>query len=242
MRLVESQIFLGYPALCCCSTKMGHTFGTEPRRSLSKAYTTAIDGVRIGPKVGSCGTGGLSARDRGRLGHHARSALGGLSRIGCGTRPSVLLVDPDPVTSGRGPWHIRSLFEGGAGADGAELRLIELPTRLAGIAIERKEAEDRIYFMANHDALTGLPNRILLKDRLSQALFYAQRYGRWVAVVFIDLDNFKVVNDSLGHNAGDDLLKVVAARMTACVRSTDTVVRLGGGRIRRDFVRSAQGR
>jgi diguanylate cyclase (GGDEF)-like protein/PAS domain S-box-containing protein len=93
---------------------------------------------------------------------------------------------------------------------------------------ERKRAEDRIQFMANHDALTGLPNRTLLKDRLSQAVLYAQRYDGWVTVVFIDLDNFKTVNDSLGHNAGDELLKAVARRMTSCVRSTDTVVRLGG--------------
>ena len=80
----------------------------------------------------------------------------------------------------------------------AETRLVDIATRIAGIAIERKLAEERIHFMANHDALTGLPNRTLLKDRLSQAMLYAQRYGRGVTVAFIDLDNFKFVNDSLG--------------------------------------------
>jgi diguanylate cyclase (GGDEF)-like protein len=109
-----------------------------------------------------------------------------------------------------------------------ETRVIDAATRIAGIAIERKQSEDRIHFLANHDALTRLPNRALLKDRLSQALLYAQRYDRWVTVVFVDLDNFKIVNDSLGHNAGDELLKTVASRMVDCVRATDTVVRLGG--------------
>jgi diguanylate cyclase (GGDEF)-like protein/PAS domain S-box-containing protein len=93
---------------------------------------------------------------------------------------------------------------------------------------ERKRAEDQIHFMAHHDALTGLPNRTLLMDRLSQALLHAQRNNRRATAIFIDLDNFKLINDSLGHNAGDALLRTVAERMVACVRATDTVVRLGG--------------
>jgi diguanylate cyclase (GGDEF)-like protein len=109
-----------------------------------------------------------------------------------------------------------------------ERRLIDPITHIAGIAIERRHAEERIHHMAHHDALTGLPNRILLEDRLNQAILHAQRYGRQVAVIFIDLDNFKMVNDSLGHGAGDELLKVMANRMTQSVRSSDTVVRLGG--------------
>ena len=93
---------------------------------------------------------------------------------------------------------------------------------------ERKRAEDQIHFMALHDVLTGLPNRYLLMDRLTQALLQAQRSSARATVIFIDLDNFKLVNDSLGHNAGDTLLKVVAERMIRCVRATDTVARLGG--------------
>jgi diguanylate cyclase (GGDEF)-like protein len=109
-----------------------------------------------------------------------------------------------------------------------ELRLADIAVRIARIAIERKAAETRIHFMATHDALTGLANRSLLEDRLAQAILYAQRYDRTVAVVFLDLDNFKLVNDSLGHGAGDDLLKQIAARLVDCVRNSDTVVRLGG--------------
>ena len=93
---------------------------------------------------------------------------------------------------------------------------------------ERKRAEDQIRFMALHDVLTGLPNRSLLMDRLTQALLQAERNQVRATVMFVDLDNFKLVNDSLGHNAGDALLKVVAERMVGCVRTADTVARLGG--------------
>jgi diguanylate cyclase (GGDEF)-like protein/PAS domain S-box-containing protein len=94
---------------------------------------------------------------------------------------------------------------------------------------ERKLAEERIHHMAHHDDLTGLPNRSLIRDRLDQAILHAQRKARCVAVAFIDLDSFKLVNDGLGHNAGDELLKVVGARMRDCVRcDDDTVGRFGG--------------
>ncbi len=112
--------------------------------------------------------------------------------------------------------------------DGIEAQTVAMATRIAGIAIERTRAENSIRHMASHDALTGLPNRTLLADRLDQALLHAKRYGRGVTVAFVDLDNFKLINDSLGHHAGDELLKTIATRMRDCVRSTDTVVRLGG--------------
>jgi diguanylate cyclase (GGDEF)-like protein len=93
---------------------------------------------------------------------------------------------------------------------------------------ERKLAEERIRHMAHHDELTGLPNRSLIRDRLDQAVRNAQRNGGHLALAFVDLDGFKLVNDGLGHNAGDELLKVVGCRMQACLRRTDTLGRLGG--------------
>ena len=93
---------------------------------------------------------------------------------------------------------------------------------------ERKQWEQRILLLANHDALTNLPNRNLLKDRIGQALAQARRNGGQGAVLFIDLDQFKAVNDSMGHDVGDSLLKEVAQRLVSSLRSQDTVARQGG--------------
>lgn len=92
----------------------------------------------------------------------------------------------------------------------------------------RKQAEERIKELAFFDQLTGLPNRTLLLDRLRQALAATSRSGSYGALLFIDLDNFKTLNDTLGHDTGDMLLKQVAQRLTLCVREGDTVARLGG--------------
>ncbi len=93
---------------------------------------------------------------------------------------------------------------------------------------ERKHQQDRIWRQANYDALTGLPNRELLRDRLDGALAQAQRRRGRLAVLFVDLDQFKQANDRLGHAAGDHILREVARRMLECLRDTDTVARLGG--------------
>ena len=93
---------------------------------------------------------------------------------------------------------------------------------------ERMEAQERLHHLAHHDGLTGLPNRILLQDRLDQAISRSRWHERKIAVLFLDLDRFKVINDTLGHNIGDIMLKEMALRLSDCVREGDTVARFGG--------------
>lgn len=119
--------------------------------------------------------------------------------------------------------------------DELERRVAERTAELAGTIValhaeiaEREQAEARIRYMAHHDALTGLPNRELLQDRLAQAIAYAHRHGTKVALLFIGLDNFKQINDTLGHSVGDRLLQLVAARLQLGVREGDSLARSGG--------------
>jgi diguanylate cyclase (GGDEF)-like protein len=196
--------------------------------SLPEAYSQAIDGVAIGPGVGSCGTAAYRREavvvadiSRDPLWKDFKDLAASYGLRSCWSAP---ILSHHGAVLGTFAMYSGEVREPGA----AETRLTEMTTRIAAIAIERKRAADQISFLAHHDALTGLPNRSLLKDRLTQAMLQTQRHNPWVSVVFVDLDNFKTVNDSLGHTAGDALLKVLADRMVECVKATDTVVRLGG--------------
>jgi len=107
---------------------------------------------------------------------------------------------------------------------GQPLRMIGIHTDIS----DRKYSEERVFQLAHYDTLTGLPNRVLFMDRLHQDISKAQRHEHSLTLVFLDLDRFKEVNDALGHDAGDQLLKEAAQRLKGCVRASDTVARLGG--------------
>jgi len=109
-----------------------------------------------------------------------------------------------------------------------ELNFIEAAASVLSAGLQRVQSEERLAFLAQFDGLTGLPNRTLLADRFAQSIVQARRRGTQLGVLFLDLDEFKLVNDTLGHSGGDHLLKEIAQRLQAAVRSGDTVARFSG--------------
>jgi diguanylate cyclase (GGDEF)-like protein/PAS domain S-box-containing protein len=227
VRLIERQLEGVFGSILLLDETGKHlTHGAAP--SLPPAYSQEIDGISIGPAVGSCGTAAYRresvivadvANDALWTDFRDLAALHGLRS--CWSTPILSHQGSVLGTFAMYSAEVRSPTE-------IETSLTQMTTRTAAIAIERKLAENQISFMAHHDMLTGLPNRSLLIDRLTQAMLQTERHNPWVSVVFVDLDNFKFVNDSLGHSAGDTLLKEVSRRMLDCVRPTDAVMRLGG--------------
>lgn len=113
-------------------------------------------------------------------------------------------------------------------ATDAELEVLRICADLAGIAIESRASEERIRYLAHYDGLTSLPNRFLFEEYLELALRNAQRNRKKFAVLFLDLDRFKEINDTLGHDAGDLVLREIARRMRNCLRHNDKIARMGG--------------
>ncbi|MDM0056301.1 putative bifunctional diguanylate cyclase/phosphodiesterase [Variovorax fucosicus] len=196
--------------------------------NLPAAYMDAIEGVRIGPSVGSCGTAAYRAEavittdiQTDPLWAEYRELAASHGLRSCWSAP---ILSQEGAVLGT-----FAMYSGAVRAQSpGEQKLVELATRIAGIAIERRRSEERIRHMAHHDELTGLPNRLLLNDRMAQALAQADRSGCPMALLFLDLDGFKFINDSFGHAAGDAVLVAVAGRMSDAIGAGDIVARLGG--------------
>ena len=200
--------------------------GSAP--NLDPRYVSLLDHVPIGPTIGSCGTAAYRNEQVVTRDIYADPHWADYVEI---VRPfGFRSCWSTPIRSYQG--EVLGTFalysETVSEPMDAERELQTFATNLAAIAIERDRTERRIHFMAHHDALTGLPNRTLFDARVREALEEAPARQEWVALAFIDLDNFKLINDSLGHHAGDDLLRIVARRMTENVRKSDMIVRLGG--------------
>jgi len=223
-RLVERQC----PELVCSLLLVGdgHFYqGAAP--SLPPAYFEAFEGLEVTPTGGPFGAA-------------------------CWRKPVIVPdIAKEPALREQAPillnlklkacWSVPILSAGGVALgvfalyyrekrepSPAELELLEMASRLATVAIEQRLLHDKLAYQARHDALTGLPNRYMFEDWLRQALAEARRQDWLVAVLFIDLDRFKQINDTLGHSVGDMLLKQVSRRFEKCLRKSDSLARMGG--------------
>jgi len=226
-RLVESQLN-GILCSVLLLDEEGRRLRHAAAPGLAPDYIKAIDGAEIGPSVGSCGTAAYRRQPVIVTDILADPLWADFREL---VRPyGYRSCWSTPILSDRGEaLAVFAMYSRTVRAPtSVESRLLEMAIHIAGIAIARRRAEERIQFMATHDELTGLPNRAQFGEQLAGALQAAAQRGAWLCVVYIDFDNFKYVNDSLGHGAGDSLLKTMAERMVAAVGPNDIVSRLGG--------------
>ena len=198
--------------------------------SLPASYSQQLDGVAIGPGVGSCGTAAWRnapvlvddiAQDP--LWHDYKHLVLPLGYQACWSTP-IRNSQGKPI--GTFAFYYRAPRTGASSA--FHQQLVDACTHLCALALEREHARARIRQLAFYDGLTGLPNRSLLQAKADQAIATATRNDEQLAVLFIDLDRFKQVNDSLGHPAGDELLRNVATRLQRVLRGSDIAGRLSG--------------
>lgn len=196
--------------------------------SLPLAYVQSVDGLSVGQGAGSSGTAAFTGRpvicaDIEADPHWAayRDAARQVGIRSCWSMPVL--------SSGEGVLGTFAVYGPDPRlADEAALDVLQRAARMAAIAIDRHHAAERIRYLALYDQLTGLANRSLLSDRLQSALAHARRHKVQVALLFIDLDGFKPINDRFGHDAGDAVLAAVGHRLKTALRETDTAARIGG--------------
>lgn len=196
--------------------------------NLPESYVAAVDGVQIGPQVGSCGTAAW-LREAVYVSDTFQDPLWS-NFIDLVMRHGLRSCWSTPIFGNNGVLHgTFALYSGTVRMPSAiEREIIDMATNIAGIAIDRRRAEDKVNYMAHHDPLTGLSNRNLFWSQFQRAIHEARRENRLVAITYIDLDNFKGINDVYGHGVGDEVLRSLAERIKNCIRASDIAVRLGG--------------
>lgn len=196
--------------------------------NLPSEYVAAIDGLRIGPNVGSCGTAAFLNRSVVVEDIESDPRWAEYREIArrCGFRAAW--STPIRDTTGGVLGTIALYASEPRAPRPEEEQLVELATQLAALALERWRESEELRHRAFHDSLTGLANRLLFLDRVEHALARVERDGGGLAVLFIDLDDFKRVNDTWGHAAGDLILQELAQRLSSHVRAGDTVARFAG--------------
>ncbi len=195
---------------------------------LPESYSESVEGLPVGPAAGSCGTA-CHIGETVITEDIATDPLWDDYRqlaLPHGLRACWSIPIPSNETGVFGSF---AIYHGQPCRPSArDLEFMDMAARLASVAIAHRLLTDQLSHQAQHDALTGLPNRVLFQDRLRQALAQAERKQQQVAVLYMDLDRFKHINDTLGHSSGDALLRQAASRLEACIRKSDTLARLGG--------------
>jgi diguanylate cyclase (GGDEF)-like protein len=195
---------------------------------LPSFYTQAINGIEIGEGVGSCGTA-VYLKHRVIVSDISLHPYW-VNFTGLAKKAGLAACWSEPIMNAEqqvlGTFAI--YYQEPKSPDKEILDKIISLSQLISLAIEKKTSEERVRYLAFYDALTKLPNRRLLYERLNQELILVERHHNYGALMFLDLDHFKTLNDSLGHHIGDELLIQVAKRLEDCVREEDTVARLGG--------------
>ncbi len=196
--------------------------------SFSRAFCDAVEGTPLSDSDGICGVAAFRCEpvivadvEHDPLTRHW---------IGLAHDEHIAACSSWPVMGRQGQLlgTIALYFRTPAAPNPTELSLVAICTDLAGIAIESRVAEERIRFLAHYDELTSLPNRFLFNQLLETALARAERRGHKIAALFLDLDRFKNINDTLGHAVGDQVLREISGRFRAAVRTTDQLARMGG--------------
>ncbi len=196
--------------------------------NLPQDYLDITDGIPVSPKMGSCGTAVFRRESvivediqKDRLWEDVRDLVAPFELRSCW---SVPFFGKDSKVLGTFGLYTKSTRS----PTDHELKLALEAARLASVAVERDRAERKIRYLANHDVLTGLPNRQEFKTKLEEKVSESDRTGVPVAVVFVDLDNFKFVNDSFGHAIGDQVLMIVAERIMSVHDGAHQAIRFGG--------------
>lgn len=227
LRLVEAEC-PGIKATILLLDEQGGRLHSCSAPSLPQAWIDAVEGVAVGEGVGSCGTAVarrqaviVSDVDTDPLWRDYCDFIRPFGLKACWSWP---IINTEGRILGTSAMYCATSRDPTA----LERRLAAFATHISGIAIQRKQAEDRIRFLAQNDALTGLPNRARLEPIIEHALRNAAQVGTEVAVVFIDIDSFKHVNDGLGHRAGDGVLQVIANRLLSILDPREAAARFSG--------------
>lgn len=218
-----------YPGLRCSMLELSGNIllhGGAP--SLPKAYCEAVHGLRNGPSVGSCGTSTFTGKRVLVENIETDPKWADIKHFALPHGMRCCWSEPIKNSSGKVLGAFGMYYNHPALPNEQELKDLISAARLAGIVMERDQAQKRIRALAYTDELTGLASRASFIQHMEEIMKTSDRYNRRFGLLYVDLDNFKWINDSLGHDAGDALLKTIATRLRNTCRDTDFIARLGG--------------